>query len=478
MKRFVTVFVFAALVLTGMSALSAPQPAAAQSGAVWRAEFFNNNYLFGSPVFTTQYTNLELYWGQSAPGPGVNADNFSTRIATDVTFAAGTYRFYLLADDGAQLWIDFPPSKQPALSSINSPVPGQMLTVDVTLQAGLHHLQVDLVENTGDAYVYLRWANLATNPGPPTFPVPVNVGTAGWTAQYFSNPSLAGNPVVTQSESSPTHQWGTNAPASGVPADSFSARWTSVQNLTTGGLHEVRVTADDGVRVWVDSSLVMDEWHGATGQLYVRQVNLTAGQHVFIVEFYEAVGDAYLNFNLVLPGGIPAPGQPPANPTGVTLTVVTYRLNVRSTPSLSGQILTQITRGQTYPALGRNTASTWFQVNVNGTVGWVSGSFVQVNNEAALPVTDGASVPTPTPVSPPPTGNVVVARYNVNIRSGPGVSFGRLTYLPTGQTAELLGRNANSTWLQVRYGAFTGWLSTYYINLGSGVILANIPVTG
>ncbi len=452
----------------------AAQPAAAQSGVVWQAQFYNNLYLSGSPVLTTQYNSLDLYWGQSSPGTGVNADNFSARIAADPYFAAGTYRFYILADDGVQLWIDFPPTKQPSLTSFDAPRPGQMLTVDAALTAGNHHIQIDFRENTGDAYVYVRWANLATSPNPPTFPVPVAAATGAWTAQYYSNATLTGSPTVTQSESAVSHNWGTQAPVSGVPADSFSVRWTSVQTLSAG-TYDLRVSADDGVRVWVDSALTVDEWHTSSGQTYARSLPLAAGQHAFTVEYYEAAGDANINFSLTLPGGISAPTtQPTTNPTGTSVTILAYTLNVRSAPSLTGQVLTRVSYNQVYPVLGTNANRSWFQINVNGTVGWVSAVYVRLSNETALPITDGSSVTTPTTTS----GYLVTARVSLNIRSGPSVANARVSALPAAASAEVIGRNAASTWWQIKYGTVTGWISAYFSDLQAGADLSRIPVTG
>lgn len=456
------------LALAGFANPSA-RPAAAQSGVVWQAQFYNNSYLIGNAALTTQYNNLDLYWGQSSPGTGVNADNFSARIAADPYFDAGTYRFYILADDGVQLWIDFPPTKQPTLTTFDAPRPGQMLTADVVLTAGTHHIQIDYRENTGDAYVYVRWANLATNPNPPSFPVPVAAATGTWTAQYYNNAMLTGSPVVTQSESAVAHDWGSQAPLSGVPADLFSARWTSVQTLS-GGTYDLRVTADDGVRIWIDSALTVDEWHIATGQTYTRSLPLGAGQHAFTVEYYESTGTASINFSLTLPGGAAAPASPATSPTGTSATILAYTLNVRSAPSLSGQILTKVNANQVYPVLSTNASRTWFQINVNGTVGWVSAVYVRLNNEAALPITDGTTTTT--------SGYLVTARVNLNIRSGPSIANARLSVLPAGGSAEVIGRNTASTWWQIKYNAITGWISGYFADLQAGADLNRIPVTG
>ena len=49
-------------------------------------------------------------------------------------------------------------------------------------------------------------------------------------------------------------------PGLGVNVDNFSARWTG-QFPFTGGTYTFSSTTDDGVRVYVDGSLLIDGWH-------------------------------------------------------------------------------------------------------------------------------------------------------------------------------------------------------------------------
>jgi uncharacterized protein YraI len=472
MKRAIAVTILvAALGLAGFAG-PALRPAAAQGGAVWSATFYNNDYLLGKPVFSTQYGSLDLNWGASSPGPGVNTDNFTARFATDTYFTAGTYRFYLLADDAVQLWVDFPPSKQPVLTTFNAPQPGQLLTVDVPMTEGTHHIQVDFKELTGNAYLYVSWANLATNPTPPNFPVPVQIATGPWTVQYYNNPNLSGVPVVTAADTAVSHDWGNGSPAAGVPADYFSAQWTSVQYLS-GGTYQIQALADDGVRVWVDGSLVIDQWHSASGQTYAADVSLAAGPHTFVVQYYEATGLASINVQINQVGVVAPPVvvSPPPSPTGTTVTVLAYLLNVRNAPSAAtGQIIAQISQGQTFPVLGVSSDGNWFEIDDLGVIGWVSAAYVQVNNEQAVPVTGGGP--------PGATGYTLTSLASLNVRRGPGLGNVRVGALQPGQTAQVIGRNADNTWWEVTFDGVTGWVDAAFSELQPGADVNLIPVTG
>ena len=52
--------------------------------------------------------------------------------------------------------------------------------------------------------------------------------------------------------------WSTGSPAPLLPVDHFTVRWTRVLNLAAG-LYQIDVTVDDGVRVYIDNSIVMDQ---------------------------------------------------------------------------------------------------------------------------------------------------------------------------------------------------------------------------
>lgn len=445
-----------------------PQTASAQDNLNWTTQFFNNGYLIGDVVATRTDSAVAFNWGTGAPAANVNADNFSARVSTDAYFAPGTYRFWVLADDGVRLWVNF----QNVLDTYNAPQPGQQLSADVTLTGGTTHIQIDYHEEWGSAYLYLTWANVATGATSPNFPVAQVVPTPGiWTAQYFSNATLSGWPALIQSESAPlSRNWGDGSPASVIPADNFSARYTA-QIALNAGTYRASVSVDDGARVLVDGVLWIDAWHGATGYTYTFDGYLNYGTHTITVEFYEAGGLAYLNFDLS-PISAP-PVTPIITPAtaGATATVTAAVLNVRQSPTCDCGVLTKVRAGEVYPVVGRNADASWWEIVANNVTGWVFANFVQTSNAAAVPVTDPSTTP-----QPPLTGYQVQAQATLALRSHPGNSHAYLARLPRGAWADVVGRNAASTWLQVRYSGVTGWVSATYAPLPAGTDLNRIPV--
>lgn len=104
---------------------------------------------------------------------------------------------------------------------------------------------------------------------------------------------MEGVPVLVRNESELDHNWGIGSPGSGVPADNFSGRWLRQIDLS-GGVYVIRVTVDDGVRVWVGDKQVIDNWRDDEVRIIESEGYIGAGRHWLRVEYYERGGDAQL----------------------------------------------------------------------------------------------------------------------------------------------------------------------------------------
>src|SRR5690606_35991230 len=94
----------------------------------------------------------------------------------------------------------------------------------------------------------------------------------GWKGEYFGNRNLAGAPLIVRDDADINFDWGTSAPFPGAPADNWSVRWTREMNFASGA-YRFTVKVDDGVRLWVDGNLMIDQWHESTatytGDMYL-----------------------------------------------------------------------------------------------------------------------------------------------------------------------------------------------------------------
>jgi YVTN family beta-propeller protein len=113
---------------------------------------------------------------------------------------------------------------------------------------------------------------------------------------------FSGTPLRVASEAI-DFDWGTNSPGAGVPVDNFAVRWTGWLQAASTGNHVLQTLSDDGVRVWVNNVLVIDNWtdHGPTLNNSAA-LALTAGVRVPIrVEYYEATGGATISLRWSTP---------------------------------------------------------------------------------------------------------------------------------------------------------------------------------
>ena len=89
------------------------------------------------------------------------------------------------------------------------------------------------------------------------------IDKTGMRGEYFDNMNLSGNPVLTRIDSMVNFNFGTNAPAPGVPEDHFSIRWRG-KIIPPDTVHHIGTSTDDGARLYLDSKLLIDDWvdHG------------------------------------------------------------------------------------------------------------------------------------------------------------------------------------------------------------------------
>ncbi|HEU4517423.1 MAG TPA: PA14 domain-containing protein, partial [Steroidobacteraceae bacterium] len=116
-----------------------------------------------------------------------------------------------------------------------------------------------------------------------------NTGT-GLAGAYFNNMTLTGSPVLERVEKV-AFTW-SDSPGPGVNANQFSVRWTGFVEASVTGSFLFQTKSNDGVRVWINGSLVIDHWTAhATATDTSAPVALTKNQRYAItVEYYDNAG--------------------------------------------------------------------------------------------------------------------------------------------------------------------------------------------
>ncbi|MCL7452075.1 MAG: PA14 domain-containing protein, partial [Anaerolineae bacterium] len=236
----------------------------------WRGEYFDNTNLVGTPRVRND-VKIDFSWGTGRPMKGIGADSFSVRWTRRLQFEAATYRFYVRVDDGAQLWVD----GQLIIDQWHDSSPRTYMA-ERTMTQGQHDIRLEMYERSGQATAAFWREKVESYPD--------------WKGEYFGNIGLSGNPVLIRNDKGIDFNWGGGAAAPGLPADNFSVRWTR-QLHYPAGYYRFFVEADDGVRLWVDGHLIIDQWRDGptslTGEIYLNE-----GQHQVRMEMYERFGGA------------------------------------------------------------------------------------------------------------------------------------------------------------------------------------------
>ena len=138
-------------------------------------------------------------------------------------------------------------------------------------------------------------------------------------ARTLAGVTSAGRPLFLTWERSfdLSYDWGMGSPDPSLPADRFSARFQRTAWFPAGRL-DLKVTANDGVRMWVDNRLVAEQWGTGTGASLVA-AQLPEGYHTLTLEYMEETGPAGVllgaPYRVRLPAALKA-GPRRASPAG------------------------------------------------------------------------------------------------------------------------------------------------------------------
>jgi hypothetical protein len=300
------IFVLSIVLL--LLALSSGAAAAQTSDALWFVKYWDNPDLAGDSTQGTTVGTINYNWGNGSPIAGISPDTWSGRWTSNVDFSAGTYRFTTVSDDGVRLYVG---DKHIILDWTKHPLRTNVATV--SLAGGGYPIALDYFDDVGNAQLRLYWEYLGPPAANSDYVTIINSGSAAnpptgnWSASYWNNTSLAGSPAVTRNEAEINYDWGTGSPAPGIDKDNWSARWTSNINFPAG-TYRFLATMDDGMRVWVDGSLIIDAWYDSTSHTIRADRVLSAGNHQLRVEFYERIGEATARLSWFL---VSTPAPPP-----------------------------------------------------------------------------------------------------------------------------------------------------------------------
>jgi len=254
-----------------------PQPTRAPS-SLWLGEYYANPDLGGNPALVRSDAAIAFNWQEGSPAPEVGADSFSVRWTKREWFETAVYAFYATMDDGMRVYVD-----DQLIIDEWSDRAAREVTARRQMSAGVHEVRVEYYERGHLAVARLWWAE--------------EHSFVGWRGRYFADRELLGNPAMVRDDRVVSFDWGLGSPGENLPEDQFSVVWTRDMRLADG-LYRFRVLVDDGMRLWVDGVLLIDDWRdGSLRELIAERTLAGTAPHFFQVEYYDNLFDARIELN-------------------------------------------------------------------------------------------------------------------------------------------------------------------------------------
>lgn len=306
-----------------LSAATQGVVAATQPSQGLTVTYYDNLDFTGRSVSRIDPT-INFNWGNGSPDPSIQPDTFAARWTGRITPRfSDLYTFHTITDDGVRLWIDGKLIIDQWKDHPNAA--GHSGTI--TLQAGQSYdLRFEYYDNTGTARANLLWSSgqqvreivpvtvlapsaigqpTSKSDDPPNMHVaqtlPVGTGLLG---EYYATRGMLDSPLLTRVDERIDFNWGTDSPAPEVAADGFAVRWSGQILISQTGKYVFRAIADDGVRLWVDGKLLINDWTSHSAREFSGSIDLQGNRTYSIrLEYFEQTGTASVQLAWTTPDG-------------------------------------------------------------------------------------------------------------------------------------------------------------------------------
>ena len=135
-------------------------------------------------------------------------------------------------------------------------------------------------------------------PTPISTPAPVNNGLS---AVYFNNSDFSGR-IYSRIDPTINFNWGYGSPNSSIGSNTFSARWVGKILPQYSETYTFYANTDDGVRLWVNNQLIIDNWIKPNTTEVSGSIDLISGQKYDIkMEYFEDRGRAVAELRYASP---------------------------------------------------------------------------------------------------------------------------------------------------------------------------------
>jgi hypothetical protein len=246
----------------------------------WQGDYYQEPWVEGGWAYSGTDDAIQFDWGVGCPAC-LPCDYFSVSWRASPLLKPGTNRIFVYADEGYQLYVD---DQKVMEGGWYDGQGGGSEDVSYDLEAaGLesHAITFNFHDRGGPAEARI-WLEYVEEPR--------------WQAEYFDSVEPGGTPELVKNEAAIFYDWGYEKPRPKMPSDDrFSVRWTG-QRYFHSGFYRFGLFADDGVRLWIDGELLVDEWHVGRAEYHSQATYLMAGYHEVVIEYFEDTGLAEIRF--------------------------------------------------------------------------------------------------------------------------------------------------------------------------------------
>ncbi len=266
------------------------------TGRGLRGEYYNNMDL---TLFQFARIDpcIDFDWGEGTPDESIGKDSYSVRWTGKVEPRySETYTFYTNTDDGVRLWVNGVMLIDQWKSLSATEHSGQ-----IYLEAGKKYdIKMEYYQHVRTASAKLMWSSNSQEkeiiPSSQLYPSDETLpqkAVNGLNAEYFGDMELKDKKIGRIDENI-NFDWGREYPVGELKDGRFSVRWTGKIDARYSEEYTFYTLSDDGVRVWINNVLIIDNWKKQSGEAEsCGKIELKAGRHYDIkIEYYNHGGPA------------------------------------------------------------------------------------------------------------------------------------------------------------------------------------------
>lgn len=296
-KRFFAVFSAAILVIPAASLIWSGKVKSYSVGDGLKAEYYANINLSSAPALSKVEPTVNFNWGSGSPDWKIPSNNFSARWSGQARPRfSEAYTFSVVSDDGVRLWVD----NKLLIDNWSDHAPTENKSPKISLVADqLYNIKLEYFEHWGGSMVQLFWSSSSQSneiiPSDHLYSTSSTIQTGsgdGLSGAYYNDLNFS---ILAERRKDPKvdFDWGYNQAVSSVNPDNFSVRWTGFIQPLYSEIYTFYTFSDDGVRLWVNDRLIIDNWTDHATAENAGGLSLVAGQKYPIkMEFYERGGQA------------------------------------------------------------------------------------------------------------------------------------------------------------------------------------------